>query len=638
MYVSGIWTNLLLAGNDFMLSAILVVGFSLLAYIATHNWRSQVARSFCLLLGSLIAVLAAEVLLRQARTAPTLAWLWRAQWLGIALAPATYAHFAMALLGATSSVSRWARGAVAAAYAASGGFWLLAVSGELLVRRDLLDRQIALFGAGPLMAVFVAYFLTVTGLGVLWIRQARQRALTPATRRRLSYLSASFMAPMLGAFPYLLIAITYDWLPLDLHLLLLGASNAGVGVMMTLMAYSVAYHGVIVPDRIIKYNFLRYVLYGPVVGVSVVVCLQIVDPLTALTGLPRETITMFGVMMMTVLMPSFIGRVRPTVDMLIYRQDRAEMSWLRDLERRSFTRSDLRQFLENTLVAVCGALRVESGFVAAPSEEGFLVQASCGPRREIKHFLAKWPLNDLLSELSHGPRSRSSAPDRERFVLRDGYCLLPLHDDEGAVLGAIGVACQPEQLTVPARRLIGALAHQMELALSHVQLQQGIFKSLRGLAPQMESLHQLTSELEQAAPEPASIALDVALHPEFPQLVKDALSHYWGGPKLSDSPLLGLRTVRLLLDEQGGGSPTRALQSVLRQAIDNIRPDGQLDQTAPEWMLYKILELRFLKGQRIREIIDKLAMSESDFYRKQRVAVEEVARQLALMEEQGGRL
>jgi len=54
-------------------------------------------------------------------------------------------------------------------------------------------------------------------------------------------------------------------------------------------------------------------------------------------------------------------------------------------------------------------------------------------------------------------------------------------------------------------------------------------------------------------------------------------------------------------------------------------------------MIYNILELRFLKGLRIREIIDKLAMSESDFYRKQRVAVEEVARQLALMEDQGDR-
>ena len=68
-------------------------------------------------------------------------------------------------------------------------------------------------------------------------------------------------------------------------------------------------------------------------------------------------------------------------------------------------------------------------------------------------------------------------------------------------------------------------------------------------------------------------------------------------------------------------------------SIENLRPNQQLDQSAQEWLLYNILELRFLQGKRIRDIADKLAMSESDLYRKQRIAVEEVARQLALMEE-----
>ena len=72
---------------------------------------------------------------------------------------------------------------------------------------------------------------------------------------------------------------------------------------------------------------------------------------------------------------------------------------------------------------------------------------------------------------------------------------------------------------------------------------------------------------------------------------------------------------------------------MLRQAIENLRPDEQLDPSAQEWLLYNILELRFLQGKRIRDIADRLALSESDLYRKQRIAVEEVARQLALMEE-----
>ncbi|HYF63062.1 MAG TPA: histidine kinase N-terminal 7TM domain-containing protein [Herpetosiphonaceae bacterium] len=636
MTYSDSWTSILLAANDLTLTAILVVGFSLLAYIALHNWRNAVARSFCLLLASLLVVLGGAVLLRQARTAPTIQALWRIQWLGIALTPAAYCHFAFELLRSTGEQRRWWRPLVAVLYVASAAFWGLAIATELVVARDILGRPLAPFGAGPLFWVFVAFFIGATGAGFWHIRRAGRRAITPATRRRLMYLSASFLAPMLGVLPYLMIAAWANWVPLWLLLMLFGASTTGTGIMMTVMAYSVAFHGVIVPDRIVKYNFLRYILYGPTVGVVLVICLQLLGPLTEVTGLPRDTITVLGVMVMTVLMPIFIQRIRPTVDMLLYRQDRAEMRWMRNIEQRAFTRSDLRQLLENTLVAICGTFGAESGFVAAPGEDGFLVQASCGPRRAIKHFLSDHGLQELVQTLEEQPAKANDPPETGDFTVLGNFCLLALRNTNNQLIGAIGVACRPEQLTQEARRLIGSLAHQMEFALTHMQLQQDLFNSLRGLSPQTESLLQMTTELESPAGEPPLLSADVALHPEFNQRVKDALTHYWGGPKLSDSPLLELRTVRHHLDQQGG-SPTRALQNVLRQAIENIRPNEQLDPTAPEWMLYNILEMRFLKGLRIREIVDKLAMSESDFYRKQRVAVEEVARQLAMMEEQGER-
>jgi hypothetical protein len=43
--------------------------------------------------------------------------------------------------------------------------------------------------------------------------------------------------------------------------------------------------------------------------------------------------------------------------------------------------------------------------------------------------------------------------------------------------------------------------------------------------------------------------------------------------------------------------------------------------------------MKFIEGRRIREIAERLAMSESDLYRKQRVAIEEVARNMATMEQ-----
>ena len=52
-----------------------------------------------------------------------------------------------------------------------------------------------------------------------------------------------------------------------------------------------------------------------------------------------------------------------------------------------------------------------------------------------------------------------------------------------------------------------------------------------------------------------------------------------------------------------------------------------------EWILYNILELKFIQGGKVRDVARRLAMSESDLYRKQRVAIENVARTIEMMED-----
>jgi hypothetical protein len=112
--------------------------------------------------------------------------------------------------------------------------------------------------------------------------------------------------------------------------------------------------------------------------------------------------------------------------------------------------------------------------------------------------------------------------------------------------------------------------------------------------------------------------------------VKDALTHYWGGPKLTQSPLRGLRIVQTALQEHDG-NPPQAMRAILRKAIERNKPQGQPRLTA-EWMLYNLLEMKFLQGRKVREVALRLAMSEADLYRKQRVAIETVARSLLEME------
>lgn len=624
--------NTLLNFNLFVSQAILVVTFSLLFYITTRNWTNAVTRATAALLAGVVIVFSGDVLIDKATQPMTRQVLLRAQWLGIVLVPAAYLHLSDALLTSVGIQSLRRRYAVIVGYIAALIFFGLAAASDVLVRGTIHSGPLEQLGAGPLFPLFAISFALVTLGGLYNIYRARLLHTTVAARRRMTYLGLSVLAPALGVFPYLVIASATSP-PAWLVLLMAIVTDLGVALLILVLAYSVAYQGALLPDRVVKQDFIRWVLVGPLVGVMIIVCFQVLPLFENVLGLPRDTILIFGIMIFTVLVPNLIDYIRPRLENLLLWQDRDQLQLLRRFDRKAFTRTDLRRLLENTLVTICGAMRAERGFVAAYEGDGATVKASVGPRHEIKRFFAEHKLLELLELALHQPpRKRSTIPEESDFLPVGDYWILPLRAVSGEFLGVVGVACPSPGPTLEVRRLIGTLAHQMELALENVQLQEQIYGALRGLTPEMETLQQLSAHLENATPNTLDqIDADVALLPNFDQLVQDALKHYWGGPKLSESPLLGLRSVRNSLD--GGSSQTKALQTVLRRAIENMRPDDQLDPTAQEWVLYNILHLRFLQGLRIRDIAGKLAMSESDFYRKQRVAVEEVARQLALMEE-----
>ncbi|HEX6288744.1 MAG TPA: hypothetical protein VFZ66_06110 [Herpetosiphonaceae bacterium] len=627
------FTDALLRFNILVSQTILVVTFSLLFYIGTRNWRNMVTRSTALLLAGVVIVFSGDVLLDRAVREDTRQFLLRAQWLGIVLVPAAYLHLSDAILTSVGLQSLRRRWGVIAGYISAALFFGLAFGTSYLVGGRIERGPLEQLAAGPVFWLFAVWFCMVTLGGLYNIYRARQLHTTAASRRRMTYLGVSFLAPGLGVFPYLVVAGFAAALPPWIVLSLAIITNIGVGAMIMVLSYSVAYQGALLPDRIVKQDFIRWLLIGPLVGVAVIICFQVLPLFEDVLGLPRDTIVTFGVMIFTVAIPSLIDYIRPRLENLLLWQDREQLQLLRRFDRKAFTRTDLRHLLENTLVTICGAMRVEYGFVAAPEGDSAVVKASVGPRHEIKHFFSQHSLHDMLEHARELPsRKHGAVPEAEDFLPIDGYCILPLHASSGTFLGVVGVANPAPGPTLEVRRLIGVLAHQMELALENVQLQERIYATLQGLTPEMRSLQQLSAHLEHTPPATLEqIEADVALLPNFDQLVQDALKHYWGGPKLSESPLLGLHSVRNALSETG--SPTKSLQLVLRRAIENLRPDEQLEPTAQEWMLYNILHLRFLQGLRIRDIVMRLAMSESDFYRKQRVAVEEVARQLALMEE-----
>lgn len=626
--VNGWVTGGLRLVNQVLSATVVLTSFSLLVYLLTHNIKSPVVRAFCALLGFVMIVYAGDVVLYEVEThLAAIRWL-RFQWIGIALVPAAYLHFSDALLRTTHVRARWRRLASILSYAASAAFMGLVFLSELLVHDGVYQRHASHLAAGPLFWVFSLYF----GVTVFWgaenIRQARQRCLTRASRRRMTYLGLAFVAPALGVFPYLVLTSLPSLLPPNGFQILLIIGNIGVTLMIVLMAYSVAFFGALTPDRVIKHNLVHYLLRGPLVGVAVIFTMLAVPKVQQILGLPRDTVLILAVVGVVVLLQLVVNRAKPFIDRALYRQDREEIEWIQTMDRRLLTTADLRAFLENILAALCDLLQVRTGFVAVQAGGEHRLEVHCGDRSAVHLFLEE-----------HGvPALVMSSTDREegcRFASADGFWLVPLRSQTSEVsLGVLGVEARAPSpdLAQEEREASELLVGKAQEVLEDRYLQQSVFDTLRRILPGIERLHRWQDATQYAGSPPMQIIEDSPVHsPEFQAWVKDALSHYWGGPKLTQSPLLGLRIVREQIREQGG-NPAHALRAVLNDAIERLRPEGERQLLSSEWLLYNILEMKFISGLRVRDIARRLAISESDLYRKQRVAIVEVARMLADLE------
>lgn len=630
---SSILTNVLSFGNEILSSAIVLISFSLLAYLLVHNLLSPVARAFCALIACVAVVYAGDVGLYNVQTLSGVTLWLKFQWIGIAILPAAYLHFSDVLLRTTHSNSTRRRWAVAISYGLSSLFLLLAFLTETVVREGAYVPTMQRLIAGPLFGLFAIYYFVIVVIGAVNIEQARKRCLTPALRRRMGYLALSFVAPGLGVFPYLLLAGLPAYVSRNTFLVLLGLGNLGVAIMITVMAYSVAYFGVLTPDRVVKHNFTHYLLRGPLVGICVIVVALVIPRVGQILGLSRDTVVILTVVGLIVVLEVAIDAAKPFVDRLINRRDREELGWIQQLDEHLLTSSDLTQLLENVLIALCELLRSRSGFVAVVIDGRTYLEAQTGLSSSQTEESVSL---DLLEEIQAAdPDSEVILGENLAFVEKQGYWLMPLESRMGVAIGVLGLSATAEALSMSSdeeRAALRRLAAQAAQALEDRHLQQGVFGALAAILPDLENVQRWRGTMQYAGTPPSALAMNEDLMtPDFPRLVKDALSHYWGGPKLSDSPLLSLRTVQYALADNDG-NPSRALRSVLTQAIAILKPDGQRSMMAAEWVLYNILDLKFIEGQRTRDVASRLAISESDLYRKQRIAVEEVARILEEME------
>ena len=643
--------GLLTLTNQILTSAIVILGFSLLLYSLTHNLRERVARAFSLLLG-FVVVVSRGVVAAGLVTDPTQVMLWlRFQWIGIAFVPAAYLHLSDALLATTNDRSARRRVAARLAYLVSALFLAAALFTNWVVDGVVFPPSPALataphLDAGPLFWLFTLYFYITVGWGAYNLYRARERSLTPTMRRRMTYLLAASAAA--SVYPYMLVASYDAFRTPTLFWLVSIAGNLAIAAMLTVMAYVVAYFGVLTPDRVVRARLVKFLVRGPFVATVTLVAVIAVRRTTSILGLPSDIASLFTMVAVILLLQWAIVLFKPALERLLYFEERAEMRRIQKLEDRLLTTRDLHQFLESVLAAVCEQVRAPSAFVAAITETGPRLEVTVGhlPPPGALPPLAEWGAPQangngqqaFPSEREGGleekaPSGPALHPQGDLF-LWDGYWLVPLHNMAGTVLlGVLGVAvpAQAGELSPDSLQALRTLAAQAAMALEDRVLQQDVFAAVEGLLPSIEALQRRRGAAQYGGADLLT-GDDILKDPDYVQFVRDALNHYWGGPKLAESPLLRLKVVEQALQENDGNA-VRALRSVLLQAIERLKPEGQQKLTAGEWILYNILEMKFLQGRRVRDIAMRLAMSESDLYRKQRIAIESVARAIAEMEQ-----
>jgi len=621
--------NLVKTINDILTAGIAITAFSLFLYALTFNLKDRVARSFAMILLCVVVVFTAESLGGIATDKNIIEFWFKLQWLGIVLLPPSYLHFSDALVATTGRPSRWKRRwAVRLTYFFSL-ILLILIPFDILVGPINVDQLSTPHLQRTLLTeLFTIYYWIIMLLSWINFFRAYIRTVTPVSRRRMGYLVIGALAPAIGSFPFLLYGSGLADRLQGMFWIVATISNLIFYVLIIMMAYAVAFFGVAWSDRMVKTRLLKWILRGPVTA-SITL---------ALTTLLRRTGAVFGydfevfipiVMVGTIIIFQYlITLLSPFGEKwLFYGNDQQDIEILQTLENKLLTRNDLLEFLEMILAALMDRLQAKGSFVVSINEDGLELVLSNG----------RVQLNDhkITEELSKIVLENSEFPEVYQW---ENSTLFPLvtelngNQDEEELIGLLGITgVEIHELDDEQTSALNIMIDRATSALSDRRMQIKIFESMEKLSTRVNTIQQLRAkgrfDRERVFSEEVPIQ-----NGDLSVWVKDALTHFWGGPKLTDNPLMDLQIVQETADNSEGNR-ANALRTILRNAIDQVKPEGERRFTA-EWILYNILEMKFLEGRKVREIAIKLSMSEADLYRKQRVAIETVANKIIEMEKQ----
>ncbi len=611
--------------SEILAAGIAITAFALLLYSLTFNQKDRIARSFTLILICVVAVFTADAFSSTAANSDNITFWLKIQWIGILYLPPTYLHFSDAILATTGKPSKGKRRwSIRITYLISTCF-LLTIPLNLFLGPLLMQDEPAAFLQRTVFTdLFSLYY--ILSMIASWINFTRsyQRTTTPTTRRRMFYLITGALAPALGSFPYLLYGSSFASDHGLIFWIVVMISNIMVGGLIVMMSYSIAFFGVNWPDRVVKRRLFKWIMRGPVTAIVALGFTTIIRRGGSFFGIEYSALVPITMTLTILIFEYLITIFSPVWEKWIFNtNDQEEIDLITDLSNRLMTRNDLRQFLEAVLAAISDRFQSKSVFIAAFSGGTMNMVVSQGDTSFLEE-------NHLEESILPAMITNGSQTDIFKW---GSYLLMPLFDEESPeknLLGILGIEQNEEDgFDDDDRQVLVLLSKRIILALVNRTLQQEVFKKAQELSPQFEQFQQM--RVESRFPTVDELTeTDFTVPNDVSNMVRDALTHFWGGPKLADSPLLKLNIVQKALTDNNQ-NPTNALRTILKDAIESVKPEGDRKFTG-EWILYNILEMKFLQGKKVREVALKLAMSEADLYRKQRVAIESVAKTILEME------
>lgn len=622
--------------NETLAAAIVIIAVSLLLYNISRNFYDRVARTSGIVLACVTVAYVADVLISLEPSMRVHEALLRLQYLGIALIPAALFHLSDALLDTTGLPSRGRRRRVIRImYAISLVFLISALFSDSMVRTVIVQGQVRLH-ANALFIPFLAFTLVGCIGAFINVNRARRRCLTRSTKKRMAYLEAVILMPAVAIFPYSALITSLQEVTL-VELAMVNAANVLVILMLLFLSYPLSFFGSRVPDRVVKAELLRFVLRGPMTALLVLGTIIYIRPASQIFSLPGDDFMPFATVTMVLFWQWMVHLALPWLEKrLIYGDESEERLLLIErLNSQLLTRDDLMQLIEATLESACDNLRVNRAFVVSALDGQPDVTRAVGLSSD-----------EVSAENAVALLEMSRASSGEKFIVWENYSILPLYSHRVSsgsngdltslpVIGVMGIEQRPENpLEDDDHKQLGSYAKRVAHTLDDLHLQNEIYAALEGLLPQITTSRGSTSDVEY---KPGYVKTGTP--PPTEQLERDhvieqvgaALRHYYGGPGMSKSRLLDLQIVIDAMT-RSDNNPVKALRAVLDEAIERQRPAGERDYRSQEWLLYNILDLRFLKKKMVRDTARTLYMSDANLYRKQNLAIEAVADTLLQME------